>query len=105
MAYNDSIVIQQTSSARGDYGEAGPGAWTTYKTVWAEIEDISGNENFSSDMKVYEDIKSFKIHTHDAPSVTTKMRVSYDSRMFLITSLNKDGRLRTTIMAIAYDDE
>jgi len=105
MTYNDQIVIQQTDSARGEYGEAGPGDWTTYKTVWAEIEDISGNENFASDMRVYEDAKSFKIHLQDAPAVTSKMRVSYDSRFFSINSINKQSRLRWLLIGVAFDDE
>jgi SPP1 family predicted phage head-tail adaptor len=81
------------------------GSWATYKTVWAEIVDVSGDESFTSDMRVYEDAKIFKIHTHDAPAVTTKMRISYDSKFFLITSINKEGRLRTTLTATAFDDE
>ena len=104
MTYNDSIVIQQTTESRGSAGGV-EDTWATYKTVWAEIEDASGNENFSADMTVYEDSKSFKIHTHGAPAVTTKMRISYDSRFFLITSINKEGRLRTTLTGVAYDDE
>lgn len=104
MTFNDSIVIQQTTESRGTAGGV-EDTWSTYKTVWAQIEDVSGNENFSSDMRVYEDAKSFKIHQEDAPDVTTKMRISYDSRYFRITSMSKEGRLRTTLIAVALDDE
>ena len=104
MTYNDSIIIQQLTQVRDDYG-GDASTWATYKTVWAEIEDVSGNENFQSDQRIYEDSKSFKVHTHDAPDITTKMRISYDSRVFLIISLNKEGRLRTKMMGIAYDDD
>jgi len=105
MAYNDSIVIQQQADARGDYGEADTGAWSTYKTVWAEITDTTSSVTEESEMPVFEDSKSFKIHSHDAPAVTTKMRISYDSQYFLIRSIRKEGRLRTILIASAYDDE
>jgi len=105
MTYNDSIIIQQQASDRGDYGEGDTGAWSTYKTVWAEVEDVSGSTDDASEMPVYEDSKSFKFRTFDAPAVTTKMRISYDSRTFEIRSINKEGRLTTTLIAEAYDDE
>lgn len=105
MAYNDSIVIEQQASARGDYGEADTGAWSTYKTVWAEITDTASSVSHESEMPVFEDSKGFKLHSADAPSVTTKMRISYDSQYFLIHSIQKEGRLRTILIASAYDDE
>jgi len=106
MAYRDSIIIQQPTSVRDDYGSVDASTWATYKTCWAEIEDVAGNENFDSDQRVYEDVKSFKVHTADAPAVTTKMRISWDSRLFFITSINKERRrVATELLAIAYDDE
>lgn len=105
MAYNDSIVIQQYTQGRDTLGAIDAGTWATYKTVWAEIEDISSSVSHESEMPVFEDSKSFKIHTFDAPAVTTKMRISYDSQYFLISSIRKEGRLRTILIASAYDDE
>ena len=105
MAYNDSIVIQQQATAHGVYGEADTGAWSTYKTVWAEIDDSTSSVSQESEMPVFEDSKSFKLHTHDAPAVTTKMRISYDSQYFFIRSIRKEGRLRTVLIGSAYDDE
>lgn len=105
MTYNDSIVIQQYTQARDDLGAIDQGLWATYKTVWAEVEDVSGSTDDASEMPVYEDSKSFKFRTFDAPAVTTKMRISYDSRFFVIRSINKEGRLTTTLIAEAYDDE
>jgi len=105
MTYNDQIVIQQLTEVRDDYGSVDASTWAAYKTVWAEIKDMTGSEDFQSDQRVYQDSKEFKIHTHDAPDVTTKMQISYDSRTFIITSLNNEGRLRTVIVGIAYDDD
>jgi len=105
MAFNDSIIIQQQASARGEYGEAGVGAWSTYKTVWAEITDVTSYESHESEMPVFTNQKQFKIHAHDAPDVTPKMRISYDSQYFYIASIRKDGRLRMMLIGSAYDDE
>lgn len=104
MTYNDKIVIQQATESRDSIGEVDR-SWATYKTVWAEITDSSSYVGHESDMPVHEYGKSFKFHTHDAPAVTTKMRISYDSQVWYIKSINKEGRLRTELIAEAYDDE
>ena len=104
LTYNDSIIIQSYTQSRDLLGAIDAGSWGTHKTVWAEITDANGSVSQESDMRVYEDSKSFKIHTHDAPAVTTKMRISYDSNYYLIQSIQKD-RLRTVLIASAYDDE
>jgi SPP1 family predicted phage head-tail adaptor len=104
MAYNDKIVIQQSTDTRGDAGGVEE-TWVTYKTVWADIDDLSGSKENTSDMPVYEDSMSFKIHAHDAPAVTTKMRISWNSQYWYIRSKQRDGRLRFMLIADAYDDE
>jgi len=104
MAYNDKIIIQQGTESRGSAGGVET-VWTTYKTVWAEIDDTSGNESEQADMPVFTNSVAFKIRTIDAPAVTSKMRVSWISEYFYIRSIHKEGRLRTVIMADAYDDE
>ena len=112
MAYNDSIVIQQATESRGDAGGV-EDSWATYKTVWAEIEDSGSAVSGESDMPVFGDTKSFKIRTADAPSVTSKMRIAYDpdrssngtTEYFYIRSIQKEGRLRTILLAEAFDDE
>ena len=48
---------------------------------------------------------TFRIHAHDAPSVTSKMRVSYDSQYWTITGISKEGRLHIVLNVEAYDDE
>lgn len=104
MAYNDKIIIQQTTESRGDAGGV-EDTWSTYKTVWAEIDDLAGNKDNSADMPVYEDSFSFKIHKADAPDVTTKMRISWESQYWYIRSKQREGRLRWVLIAEAYDDE
>lgn len=104
MAYNDKIVIQQTTESRGDAGGV-EDTWTTYKTVWADIDDLGGGKGESSDMTVYTDVISFKIHQKDAPDVTTKMRISWNSEYYYIRSKQREGRLRWVLMGDANDDE
>ena len=104
MAYNDKIIIQQTTESRGDAGGV-EDTWTTYKTVWAEIDDLSGGKDETSDMTVYSDGMSFKIHKADAPDVTTKMRISWDSLTWYIRSRQREGRLRWILTADNFDDE
>jgi SPP1 family predicted phage head-tail adaptor len=104
MAYNDKIVIQQKTVAADDYGERDP-TWTTYKTVWSEMDDTGGVVDYESDMPIYSDTRSFKFRTHDAPSVTTKMRISYGGVYHKILSIRKEGRLHTTLTVQSSDDE
>ena len=105
MAYNEKIVIQQYTQARDDYGAIDAGSWADYKTVWAEVSDAGGSLSHESDQPVYEDSTSFKFRTFDAPGVTSKMRVSYDSQVWVIRNIQKEARLVTNIIAEAYDDE
>ena len=56
-------------------------------------------------MPVYTDTRTFKIHTHDAPDVTTKMRISYDSNYYMIRSISKEGRLHIRLIVEDFDDE
>ena len=104
MAYNDKIVIQQSTVTADDYGERDE-TWTTYKTVWAEMDVPGGSIGYESDMPVYADSRLFKIRTYDAPSVTTKMRISYDSEIYFIRSIQKIGRLFLVLITSSYDDE
>ena len=104
MGYNYQIVIQQSTESRDDYGEVDT-TWSTYKTVWAERDDTGGVIDYQSDMPVYSDALIFKMHTYDAPDVTTKMRVSYNGNIYLIRSIRTEGRFKTTLVTEAYDDE
>ena len=104
MAYNDKIIIQQKSVSADTYGER-DATWTTYKTVWAERQDQNGYKSDQTDMPVFTDGISFKIHAHDAPDVTTKMRVSYDSLYWDIIRMERGGRLHYILYVESYDDE
>lgn len=108
MAYNYYITIQQSSVTADDYGERDK-TWTTYKSCWAEMDVPGGTVSNESDMPVYSDSRIFRIRTHDAPSVTSKMRVAYTENSttdyFYINSINKEGRMFTVLNVVAFDDE
>lgn len=104
MAYNYKIVIEQHTVTADDYGERDK-TWATYKTLWAERDDEGGFLEYSADMPVFAGTIAFRIHSQDAPSVTTKMRISYDSKYYLIRNVQKEDRLHTVLTAEYYDDE
>ena len=104
MGYNYQIVIQQRTDTQDDYGEM-DATWSTYKTVWAERDDTGGVVSYESEQPVYSDTMIFKIHSYDAPDVTTKMQISYNSQIFAIRSVRKDGRFHLHLVTEAFDDE
>jgi SPP1 family predicted phage head-tail adaptor len=104
MAYNYKITIEQKTVSADTYGER-DATWTTYKTVWADMDDTGGVVDYESDMPIYSDTRTFKFRTHDAPDVTSKMRVSYDGDYSAIRSIRKDGRLFTVLIVEDFDDE
>jgi len=104
MGYNYQIVIQEATESRDDYGEVDT-TWATYKTVWAERDDEGGVMSYEAEQPVYSDSMTFKIHSYDAPDVTTKMRISYDSNIFLIRDVRREGRFHFHLTTEAFDDE
>ena len=104
MAYNDRVVIEQKTVSADTYGER-DATWRTYKTVWAERQAQSGSKTNQADMPVFGDSITFKIHAHDAPDITSKMRANYDSQYWDIVRLERTGRLHYVLHIEAWDDE
>lgn len=104
LAKNDKIIIEEPDSSRGTAGAHAPD-WTTHVTSWADIFNLSGNENFTTDMVVYSDTKRFTIHYDEGKNVTNKMRINWNSQYFYITSVNHEKRLQTVLIAVAKDDD
>lgn len=106
MAYNDKIVIQENTVTRDTYGGK-QFSWDEYKTVWAEIEDTGGFLDHSTGMPVWRDTKTFRIRQADAPAVKPypQMRIYYDEDYFMITGMEKEGRLFITLTGEATDDD
>ena len=104
MGYNYQLIIQESTETRSSAGAVDT-SWSTYKTVWAERDDDGGDVGYNAEQPVYSDALSFKIHSYDAPDVTTKMRISYDSDLFWIRSISREGRFHLHLVTEAFDDE
>tara|TARA_R100001244_G_scaffold42085_2_gene38080 strand:- start:6235 stop:6555 length:321 start_codon:yes stop_codon:yes gene_type:complete len=85
------IVIEEPSTSPDDFGELII-TWSTYKTLWANINWKGGNEKeelqrITATSKVVFTIRNLDI------AVTEMMRVSYDSKYYYIKVINEiDGR-------------
>lgn len=79
------VIIQQTTESRDSSTGSVINTWGTFATVWAAVEPISGREYFSS-QQVNSEITA-RIRIRYLPGVTSKMRISYDSRLFDIQSV------------------
>lgn len=103
-ALNDQITIQKftyESNSQGTIEET----WVTHQVAWVDAEQVTGSENFTSEMDVYNDIKSFQGEWIELSAVTPRMRVKFGSDYYYITSVKSKDNLTTTIIAIRNDDE
>jgi len=103
-ALNDYVTIQQftyTSNSQGSDVKT----WATYVNAWVDAEQVTGSENFTSEMDVYNDVKSFQGEWIELNAVTPRMRILFGSDKYYITSIKNKDNLTTTIIAIRNDDE
>ena len=87
---NRKITIQEfgdDSPAFDSYG-APSGSWGTYTTLWAEKIEQKGREFFAGGV-VGEGVVVWRIR-YDS-GITTKMRISYDSKYYDINSIVEIG--------------
>lgn len=78
------VVIQQASVTQDDYGQESK-TWSTFATRWAAVEPQSGQDFVQSNRN--EVTVSYRIRIRHTPGVTSKMRVSWDNRIFRIEYL------------------
>ncbi len=55
------IQLQSRSATANDYGEMVPGSWSTYATVWAQVEPLGGGEGVQAGRTVQD--RSYRITT------------------------------------------
>lgn len=101
---NDKIVIQSVEESRSTAGGV-VDSWSTFSTVWADVEQLSGNESYSADMIVYNDVKKFTIYYNHGQDITAKMQIIYRDDTYKITSISHIKRLETVLIAVRHDDE
>lgn len=93
------VVIQNFTESQNDYGEPVK-SWATFTTVWAQVTDVSGKEEFRNLQVASSVITQFRIR--HKTGLDTKMRVSYNSRFFNILSIKEIGN-REGLNIIAED--
>jgi SPP1 family predicted phage head-tail adaptor len=75
-------VIAQTADGQGGYSDA----WSTFATLWAKIEQVSGKEAYQA-MQI-ESPAVYKMTIRYIAGVTTKHRVLFGTRTFNINRVN-----------------
>lgn len=86
----ERVTIQQPAKTQNDVGETEL-AWSTYATVWAKVQSLSGRE-----AERYGEIVGFgghKVTIRALPGVSTSMRVIYRNRTLEIGAINEYERV------------
>ena len=91
-------VTLQSQSLTADGAGGATESWVDFVTVRANVEPLSGTEAFQA-QQVNDDL-SHTVTMRYYPGVTSKMRVKYGTRYFLIESIINTGeRNREMILA------
>lgn len=83
------ITIQSATETKDSFG-APIQTWATLASVWAQIKEVRGKEYFAAQAVNSEVDTIFAIRYRS--DVTTKMRISYDSKTYDIQSVVEVGR-------------
>jgi len=76
------VTVQQPADTVGSMGGTSE-TWSTYFTFRAAVRYVGGGERAGAQQIISENKVLFKIrHSTEADAITTKMRVSFDSRVF-----------------------
>jgi len=94
------ITIQQKSSSQDSYG-ADDGTWSALFTRRASIQPVSGREYYTAKQTESENNVTFLIrHDNISETITTKHRISWNSRIFdiesIINVMERDKKLLIT---------
>lgn len=82
------VELQQQSTAKDDFGQVIPGAWTTAATVWAHVVHLSGIESIKSGADTSTTRASVRIRHRSG--VNAGMRLVHDGRVYDIEGVNPD---------------
>ena len=98
----EQVTLQERTEAQGTTGEV-KWTWADYKTVYAAIEPVRGEEYFAA--RQLQSATTTKIRIRYLADVTTKMRVVYGSRYFEIESVIDVNTLRKEIHLMCKERE
>lgn len=91
------ITIQTFTASRGSSGEE-LASWTNWKTVWAEVNSLSGLENFNSPTTLAE--VSHKIKLRYVVGVLPTMRINWREKQLEIIFIDESKRRRGEIQLL-----
>jgi SPP1 family predicted phage head-tail adaptor len=86
----ERITIETPANAQNAVGEATL-TWSTYATMWAKVQSLSGRE-----AERYAEVVGFsghKVTIRALPGVSTSMRVIYRNRTLEIGAINEYERV------------
>lgn len=88
-------VILQTVTPTRDTGGGATEAWADTATLWAEIEELSGSEQFDA-----QQVASTLTHrvTLRYRAVTPQQRIKYGSRILRIESVANPGQRNESVV-------
>lgn len=82
------IVIQRNTPTRDGFN-ANVDSWSTYATLWAQVETASGAETIEQQQAAA--VLSHKFTIRKYPGIVPAMRVSWSSRLFDILAVIDDN--------------
>lgn len=85
----DRITIEEPTESRNDVGEAIL-AWSTFATVWAEVQTMSGREAERHGMTA--GINAYRVTIRHLTGLQSSMRIIHDGRTLEIGQVNEKER-------------
>lgn len=89
------IIIQEPVTVRSDTG-ASVATWAAKCVMWASVSEFAGTEKNSNDKITA--IENTLFTMRYIPNITTKMRISYDGRIYNIRSIQRVQRTKYLII-------
>jgi SPP1 family predicted phage head-tail adaptor len=83
------VTIEQPATSQNEVGETTL-AWSTFATVWADIQPLSGREAERYGQTV--GLSAHKVTMRYVSGLSSKMRVIYDGRTLEIGQINERER-------------
>jgi SPP1 family predicted phage head-tail adaptor len=96
------IIIQEGTTSKDEYNQDVE-TWATFATVWAEVKDSPGNEQYQADQLTAVRTTWFNVRYLDG--LAEKMRILYDDRYYNIKSIERPDRKRSLILKAEILDE
>ena len=99
----NKITIQTTTQTQDTYGGV-TDSWSTYMTAYAEIKTLGGQEFYLSRQAFGQRTEKFVIpYSSLGSSITTKMRINFNSRIFDIVDMENNSEVNKEIILVGIE--